>query len=84
MSQNDDLIVRVDEYSDVPKRPGMSSNKKIVFESQTGRKQMCLTFWRAIRKLQSQLSPEKYAEHWKHPFPFEQVESLTRLIKGKA
>jgi hypothetical protein len=39
---------------------------------------MARTFWRALRKLESQFEPE----HWNHPFPSQAVERLGRLVKA--
>lgn len=81
ISQGDELVLRVDEYEDGAR---MVNQRKVIFEARDNRQMMCLNLWRSIRKFQSQLSPEKYAHLWKHPFPFEQVESLTKLIKSKS
>jgi hypothetical protein len=83
-NQDDDVILLVNKFPDLPKQIGMGSNGKLVFEARGNRERICLTFWRSIRKFQSQISLEQYAQHWKHPFPVEQVDSLTKLIKGKA
>jgi hypothetical protein len=81
ISEANDIILRIDEYPDGFHQ--IISKRKIAFEARDNREHLCLMIWRAIRKFQSQFSPELYTARWKHPFPFEQVESLTKLIKER-
>jgi hypothetical protein len=80
-SIDNDVILRIDEYPEAMFH--VASQRKVVFEARNDRKHLCLTFWRAFRKLQSQITPETFSEHWNYPFPFQQVESLTAQINAK-
>jgi hypothetical protein len=79
-SVDQNIILRIDEYPDAMFH--VAHKRKVVFEAREDRKRMCLTFWRAFRKMQSQLTPEEFLKQWHYPFPLKQVELLTELIKA--
>jgi hypothetical protein len=74
----DEFAFRIDEY---PSHHPDWHKRTVYFETRTTRKVLCLTFWRAIRKYQSQVSFEAYARYMKHPFPAEAVARLTAAIQ---
>ncbi len=76
--EDDKLVLRIEEYPDGRR---VDVEKVFVLECHDNWQAMCLKFWRALRKLDSQISPEKFAECWKHPFPTEALKSLTSVIK---
>ena len=41
----------------------------------------CLAFWRAIRRLESEIENTEFERNWSYPFPAEKLSRLTRLLK---
>lgn len=80
-SDRDEIKLRIDEYSDASFH--VASQCKTIFEAYSNREEMCLTFWRAFRKLQSEITPEAYLKHWHYAFPSKQIDTLTNFIKGR-
>jgi hypothetical protein len=52
-----------------------------VLRAEASRAEVCLSFWRALRRLQTALSEEGFAEAWGYPFPARTVDRLTQLIR---
>jgi hypothetical protein len=42
-----------------------------------------LAFWRALRRLQTSLSPEEFAARFREPFPSLEMASLTELLEAR-
>lgn len=42
---------------------------------------LVLIFWRALRRLQTSLTPERFEQEWREPFPQLEMMALTRLLK---
>lgn len=42
-----------------------------------------LTFWRALRRLETSLSPEEFASRFRDPFPSLEMASLTKLLDAR-
>ena len=45
--------------------------------------EICMPFWRGLRRLQSEFEPEELDEAWHRPFPSEDLDKLTNILKGK-
>lgn len=58
-----------------------SSQKSELLHYQDNAHNLCLIFWRALRRYQTDFSSNEYEVHWKHQFPVEQMNRLTQLIK---
>lgn len=45
------------------------------------RGELCVTFWRAFRRLASQIDAAAYEEAWGHPFPAAKIEELGPFVR---
>ncbi|ABC29892.1 hypothetical protein HCH_03128 [Hahella chejuensis KCTC 2396] len=44
--------------------------------------EICLPFWRGLRRLQGMHSAEELDKRWQRSFPSSEIDALTRLLKG--
>ena len=51
------------------------------FEAHGSRLDICLAFWRALRRLESSLKASDFERAWGHPFPTEKLEELTQIMQ---
>jgi hypothetical protein len=42
-----------------------------------------ITFWRALRRLQTSVNPEDFATRFREPFPLLEMDSLTELLRRR-
>ena len=54
-----------------------------VFSLKGSYDQICMPFWRALRRLQTKHTPEELNERWHRAFPTDDLNKLNQLIKGK-
>lgn len=51
------------------------------FECRGPRHEICLAFWRALRRLESQISSGDFERAWRHPFPSEKLSQVTEIVR---
>ena len=74
-----DLIsVNVTSYPNHYRMVGTGTRE---FGLQASRKDVCLAFWRALRRLESRMDPADFERAWGHPFPSKKVQELTQIMK---
>jgi hypothetical protein len=65
----------------LPEVRGVGGPPVPVWAAKGTKAEICLPFWRALRKVFSQLSRETYESEWHHPLPAEPMERLTEAIR---
>jgi hypothetical protein len=65
---------------DYRREPGRGEKE---FEVSGSYGEICLPFWRALRSLQGRFSADELAARWHRPFPWKEIDLLTKAIKDK-
>jgi len=60
-----------------------TSDGDLVFEFVGERHEIVLAFWRALRRLQTDLSDSDFEERWRAPFPKLEMASLTECLNER-
>ena len=68
-----------DLYSDRRRFPGVRSSR--LFEFRAPPSAIALSFWRALRRLQTYLPMSDFEREWREPFPAGAIASLTSVLK---
>jgi hypothetical protein len=79
ISKGEDVLFRILEYRHHQRIQGTETTRHEQFYN---RYELCLTFWRGIRRLQGAVSEENFLKTWDHPFPTKDVELLTKRIEA--
>lgn len=66
----------------VPSTP--AADQEVLLDLTLPRRDALLAFWRAFRRLQSEVEPDAYQREWRHPMPQRAVERLTWRVRGAA
>ncbi len=74
----DRISVRITSFPDHSRMLGTGRRE---FEFQGSRLDVCLAFWRALRRLESQISSDEFERAWRHPFPAEKLEELSKIMQ---
>jgi hypothetical protein len=53
-----------------------------LFEASGSYGEVCVPFWRALRSLQGRFTGEELSARWHRPFPSEEVDGLTALLRA--
>ena len=53
------------------------------FEASGSYEEICLPFWRALRSLQGRFSANELTARWLRPFPWKEIDDLTKAIKDR-
>ena len=78
-SKKDDVIsLEIRHYEDNRR---MSPPHEPLFYITGDYKKICLPFWRALRRLQSEHTAEELSRKWKRSFPVLELDELTRNLK---
>ncbi len=75
--QSDQLSLTVIEYSDWGRRIG---HNRPLFAVQGSTESIVVAFWRSLRRLQSEVTPDEYRERMRRDFPTARVLNLSRLL----
>lgn len=78
----DSLIVEVVRYRSHRRPPTDPRAGDSVFRCQGARREVLLSFWRALRRLETCLSPEEFAHRWREPFPSLEMASFTAIVRS--
>lgn len=75
----DELVsVSIISYPD-HRRPARTGRREFGYQGPL--LQVCLAFWRALRRLESQVSSADFERAWRHPFPSEKLQELTQIVQ---
>jgi len=61
-----------------------SENKKsgeLIYEKIDNFKEICIPFWRGLRKIQSKYNQEEFNKLWQRDFSYEKLDNLSKIIK---
>ena len=75
--QNDLLTLKVTEYPDWRRRTGEG---RPLFAGQGTAESIVVAFWRAVRRLQSEVTADEYREGMQREFPTEKIQRLSELL----
>jgi hypothetical protein len=65
-------------FFDHRREPGKGEKE---FEVSGSYSEICLPFWRALRSLQGRFSADELGARWHRPFPWKEIDLLTKAIK---
>lgn len=54
----------------------------VVFAARSLTRELVFEFWRALRRLETSLSPEAFRRQWGGPFPTAEMHALNRLVEA--
>ncbi len=57
--------------------------KTTIVEIEGDYEHVCIPFWRALRSLQGRFSEEEFTARWHTPFPYQELDVLTKKIKSQ-
>jgi hypothetical protein len=67
-------------YADHLRPPTERREPRTEFHARASRSEIVLAFWRALRRLETSVSPEEWLARWREPFPAREMISLTGLV----
>lgn len=77
LSESDRTSVSVTSFPDHARVKGSG---QLEFEAHDSRLEVCLAFWRALRRLESRITAEDFERGWGHPFQADKLANLTRTM----
>ena len=76
--EKESALLLVSQYADSRRSP---ANSKELLRVRGSRHDICLSFWRALQRLQSSIAANEYKAVWGHPFPDVAVAEITLLLQ---
>lgn len=76
--EGDAVRLEVEEFPDHPRGEGKGAR---LFAASGTYEDICLPFWRALRSLQGRFTREELDARWHRPFPWEELDGLTALLR---
>jgi len=60
---------------------GNNKSGELIYEKIGNFKEICIPFWRGLRKIQSKYTQEEFNKLWQTEFSYEKLDNLSKIIK---
>lgn len=77
LSESDRTSVTVTSF---PAHARVKGTGQLDFQAHGSRLEVCLAFWRALRRLESRITAADFEREWGHPFQTDKLGDLTRTM----
>lgn len=75
----DELMIEIYQY---PTEERDEAEKELVFTHHGGVRDVCASFYETFAQLYADRETDEFQFNWRQPFPFEEFEKFSALVKG--